>query len=1154
LAVGLVAALVTVVVAPDQDARLAFAAPPGELSVAQLGADIDGETSGDFSGASVALSADGNTVIVGAPYNAGNGTDSGQARVFTWDGSVWNQSGADIDGEAANDYSGWSVALSADGNTAIVGAPNNDGNGTDSGQARVFTWDGSAWNQRGADIDGEAANDFFGWSVALSADGNTAIVGAPENASNGNASGQVRIFTWDGIAWTQLGADIDGEAANDYSGWSVALSEDGNTAIVGAPNNNGNGDDSGQARIFTWDGIAWTQLGADIDGEAIDDLSGSSVALSADGSTAIVGAPNNAGDSGQARLFAWDGIAWTQLGADIDGEAAGDFFGWSVALSADGSTAIVGAPNNAGGSGQARLFAWDGSAWTQRGADIDGEVAGDNSGRSVALSADGNTAIIGAPSPASTAGHARVVVSLVMPQKGADIDGEAAGDFSGWSVALSADGNTAIVGAPFNVSANASGQARVFTWDGNAWTQRGADIDGEAAGDFSGWSVALSADGNTAIVGAPHNAGNGINSGHARIFAWDGSTWTQRGADINGEAAGDQSGYRVGLSADGSTAIIGAPFNNGAANDTGHARVHTWNGSAWTQLGADINGEAANDYSGSVGLSADGNTAIIGAAYNDGNGTASGHARVYTWNGSAWTQLGADIDGEAAIDLFGTSVALSADGNTAIIGAPNNDSNGADAGHARIFTWDGGAWAQRGADINGDVANDQAGHAVALSADGNTAIIGEPYSAGANRIESGQARIFTWNGSAWTQRGADIDGEATFDYSGWSVGLSADGNTAIVSAANNDGNGDDSGHARIYTWSWVRTPAMANPAVAAAPQTETAVVSWTPGLAYSYGPVTGWTIEQSADGGVSWLPSAPTATPAPGDTTATLNGLSNGTEYLFRVAGVNTVGTGPFAVSNPVTPLAPPATVFVPLTPTRVLDTRAGAKVGNAAGTGTPLTLSLFGKGGLPSGGIDAVALNVTVVEGDNPTIGGGYVTVYPCGTRPDASNVNFTTGQTVSNSLIAELSASGTVCFYVYGSAHLLVDVSGYFPVGSEYMPLTATRILNTRSGATVGNAAGTGAPFVLQVSGQGGVPLSGVGAVALNVAVTQTDSPTIGGGYVTVYPCGTRPDASNLNFTTGQTIANSVIAPLSAAGTVCFYVYGVAHLLVDVSGYFPT
>jgi len=197
------------------------------------------------------------------------------------------------------------------------------------------------------------------------------------------------------------------------------------------------------------------------------------------------------------------------------------------------------------------------------------------------------------------------------------------------------------------------------------------------------------------------------------------------------------------------------------------------------------------------------------------------------------------------------------------------------------------------------------------------------------------------------------------------------------------------------------------------------------------------------------------------------------------------------------------------------------------------------------------VAFNVTVVAGENPTIGGGFVTVFPCGTRPDASNLNFTTGQTIPNSVISPLSASGTVCFYVYGTAHLLADVSGYFPAGSGFASLTPARILNTRAGAKVGNAAGTGAPFVLKVTGQGGVPASGVGAVALNVTVTQTEDPTIGGGFVTVYPCGTRPDASNLNFVAGQTIPNSVIAPVSASGEVCFYVYGTAHLLADVSGY---
>ena len=249
----------------------------------------------------------------------------------------------------------------------------------------------------------------------------------------------------------------------------------------------------------------------------------------------------------------------------------------------------------------------------------------------------------------------------------------------------------------------------------------------------------------------------------------------------------------------------------------------------------------------------------------------------------------------------------------------------------------------------------------------------------------------------------------------------------------------------------------------------------------------------------------------------------------------------------------PSNTGFRSLTPARVLDSRGGGKVGNAAGTGAPYVLKVAGAGGVPSSGVGAVALNVTVTQTEDPTIGGGYVTAYPCGTRPDASNLNFVGDQTIPNSVIAPVSANGEVCFYVYGTAHLLADVSGYFPAGSSFSSLSPARVLNTRGGAKVGNAAGTSAPYVLKVLGQGGVPTSGVGAVALNVTVTQTENPTIGGGYVTVYPCGTRPDASNLNFTAGQTIPNSVIAPVSANGEVCFYVYGTAHLLADVSGYFP-
>merc|ERR1712142_1024727 len=160
-----------------------------------IGLDIDGEAGSDFSGYSVALSSDGATLAVGAVYNDGNGLDSGHVRVFRFNGYMWSQIGFDIDGEAAGDNSGWSVALSSDGATLAVGARNNDGNGSNSGHVRVFRFNGNMWSQIGFDIDGEAAGDNSGKSVALSSDGATLAVGATYNDGNGSDSGHVRVFT-----------------------------------------------------------------------------------------------------------------------------------------------------------------------------------------------------------------------------------------------------------------------------------------------------------------------------------------------------------------------------------------------------------------------------------------------------------------------------------------------------------------------------------------------------------------------------------------------------------------------------------------------------------------------------------------------------------------------------------------------------------------------------------------------------------------------------------------------------------------------------------------------------------------------------------------------------------------------------------------------
>ena len=315
----------------------------------------------------------------------------------------WQQLGTDIDGEDAYDLSGWCVSLSADGNIVAIGAPNNGGSELDAGHVRIFQYDGSIWQQLGADIDGEAAADTFGRSVSLSSDGSIVAIGADGSDGNGGDSGHVSIYQYDGVGWQQLGADIDGEASDDYSGSSVSLSADGSVVAIGAPRNDGNGDDSGHVRIYQYDGSSWQQLGADIDGEASGDLSGSSVSLSADGSIVAIGAHDGGTSySGYVSIYQYDDSSWRQLGANIDGEAEVDQSGWSVSISRDGTMVAIGAPNNEGDesagsrAGHVRIYRYDGNSWYQLGADIDGEALS-NSGWSVCLSADGNAVAIGAP-------------------------------------------------------------------------------------------------------------------------------------------------------------------------------------------------------------------------------------------------------------------------------------------------------------------------------------------------------------------------------------------------------------------------------------------------------------------------------------------------------------------------------------------------------------------------------------------------------------------------------------------------------------------------------------------------------------------------------------------------------------------------------------
>ena len=339
--------------------------------------------------------------------------------------------------------------------------------------------------------------------------------------------------------WVQLGPDIQGEAAGDASGRSIALSADGSIVAIGAAHNDaGNGftDDRGHVRVYEYDAASnnWVQLGSDIDGQASGDRFGTSVSLSGDGSTLAVGAEH----AGYVKVYGYASSSWT-VELEAVGEINGDRFGRSVALSDNGLSLAIGAPHNDAGI-------------------IDHGIDDDR----------GHVVV-----------YRRISNTAPWAQLGSDIDGESSGDWFGWSVALSAEGLILAVGA---IHAVGSGHVRVYEYDANinGWAQMGSDIDGEASGDASGFSVALSDDGLTLAVGAPHNdAGNGIeDSGHVRVYGFDatnGASWEQLGADIDGEAANDASGWALALSGDGLTLAVGAPYNDGANGvDSGHVRVY----------------------------------------------------------------------------------------------------------------------------------------------------------------------------------------------------------------------------------------------------------------------------------------------------------------------------------------------------------------------------------------------------------------------------------------------------------------------------------------------------------------------------------------------------------------------------------------------------
>ena len=385
------------------------------------------------------------------------------------------------------------------------------------------------------------------------------------------------------------------------------------------------------------------------------------------------------------------------------------------------------------------------------------------------------------------------------------------GDLFGFSVAISSDGNTAIVGAPFEDTAyDNAGSAYIFTLSSGTWThQEQIQASNRGRYDRFGTSVAISSDGNTVIVAATHTeVGNITDAGSVYIFTRSNGIWTEHADILGGGAVGnsDLFGTSIAISSDGNTIIVGTPYDRGPTDTltwSGTAYIFTLSNGNWTQQRQIRASNAGHQdrFGTSVAISGNGNTVLVGAPREDSQYTDTGATYIFTRSNGTWTEHTDILRGSdrGINDQFGTSVAISSDGNTAIVGATTA---GTDTGSAYIFTRDSnGDWDEQ--DIiqasNGGTG-DNFGTSVAISSDGNTAIVGAPFYEETGGTNTGSAYIFTRDSNGtWTER-SDIQGnEGDNDNFGTSIAISPDGNTVIVAAPYEDRGGTSTGSVYVFT-------------------------------------------------------------------------------------------------------------------------------------------------------------------------------------------------------------------------------------------------------------------------------------------------------------------------------------------------------------------
>ena len=375
--------------------------------------------------------------------------------------------------------------------------------------------------------------------------------------------------------------------------------------------------------IMSFSGLAQIQIGANLEGEAMDDNFGTYIKLSSDGNVLGVLSLQT---SSNVHFYKNNGVDWLLYGTDSEGGHFDGVVASSLDLSYDGNTLAF------GGAAAVKVYTYESGIWTQKGTDVPNTANDSSFGAGVCLSNDGNIIAVSSPTYITPSSNGRQLPP------------------------------------PLN-----QGLVQIFQYESGNWVQIGNSIIGNH-NEFSGYSFSLSSDGTKIAIS---------NRNSIRIFEYNSNAWTIIGNEISGVY---QEHKNVSLSSDGTIVAVGDPQYSDGIIQRGRVRIYKNVSNNWTQIGGDIMGQTAQEFAGEkVSISSNGNVLAVSFIGNNSNGNDAGQVKIFENVSGTWTQMGSSINGEASGDRFGTALSLSSDASTVAIGTPYNDSNGVDAGQVKVY-------------------------------------------------------------------------------------------------------------------------------------------------------------------------------------------------------------------------------------------------------------------------------------------------------------------------------------------------------------------------------------------------------------------------------------------------------------------------------------